>query len=300
MSAASLKSSRTTSAALISATSSPASASGPSACATPAGQTIDLFGPGHAPAAPSAPPANAKASTTRATYGRNGFGSSASAGLSSSLVSNLIKRSRGSILFNLTWKATVTPSGRLLYLLRASEARTGATALASWPTPTTPSGGQSVPPGTTATGRRPDGSKATVTLEMVARAAGWGTPTALSRPRTEETLEKCLTFRRGNGQNSVPLYLEEQARLASWATPAWRDYRTPNLEPFADRGGGKKGEQLSNQVIHSGPALIGSSAEIAAGARLNPALARWLMRVPPVWDACAVTATPSTSRRSRP
>jgi hypothetical protein len=40
--------------------------------------------------------------------------------------------------------------------------------LALWPTATTPSGGQKNPEGTTLEGRRPDGSKATVTLANVA------------------------------------------------------------------------------------------------------------------------------------
>jgi hypothetical protein len=323
-----------TSAVSLNVTSSPASASGAMPAASQGGLTTDLFGPVPVPAAPSAKPVSAKASKIRATYGRNGFGSSASAGLSCSLASNLMRRTRGSILFRLTWKTVATPSGRLLYLLRASGARTNATELGSWPTPTTPSGGQSVPLGTTAGGRRPDGSKATVTLENVAMLAGWptprasdgdknirtiegvlaevarkgcaqdlpqaamlsgwGTPTATDRVRDEETLEKCANFRKRNAnQNSVPLYLGEEARSAC------RDYRTPNLASFADRDGGRKGEQLNNQVIHQGPALIGSSAEIAAVARLNPAHARWLMRLPPVWDACAVTATPSTRKRSR-
>ena len=35
-----------------------------------------------------------------------------------------------------------------------------------------------------------------------------------------------------------------------WATPAHRDYRFANAKPWKERGGGKKGEQLNNQVVH--------------------------------------------------
>lgn len=133
---------------------------------------------------------------------------------------------------------------------------------------------------------------------MVARMASWPTPRfndGDKNSRTPDGAEAEAEVARKGG----PQDLSTAALLASWATPATRDYRTPNLGSFADRGGSLKGEQLNNQVIHQGPALIGSSAEIAAGARLNPAHPRWLMRIPPVWDACAVTAMPSTSRRSR-
>ena len=41
----------------------------------------------------------------------------------------------------------------------------------------------------------------------------WPTPTAMSRPRSEETMEKCLKFRKSKGKNSVPLYLEEEIRI---------------------------------------------------------------------------------------
>jgi hypothetical protein len=44
--------------------------------------------------------------------------------------------------------------------------------LAGWPTPTMPSGGQTAPEGTTATGRTPDGKKVQVTLKDVAAMAG--------------------------------------------------------------------------------------------------------------------------------
>lgn len=265
-----------------------ASDSGPFVSASPAGQTIDLFGQAPAPVDLSAKPAKGKASPTRGTFGRNGFGSSKSAGLACSLASSLMRRSTGSILFKLTWKAVATPSGRLFYLLRASEAPTDDIALGSWPTPTTPSGGQSVPPGTTVGGRRPDGSKATVTLEMVAKATAWPTPTAGDGNRGA-----------GGDPHGPNVTLNMAAALASWATPAMRDYRTPNLESFADRGGLAKGEQLNNQVIHKGPALNGSSAEIASGARLSPDLPRWLLRIPPVWVSCGVSAMESTLRRSR-
>ena len=36
----------------------------------------------------------------------------------------------------------------------------------------------------------------------------------------------------------------------SWATPATRDYKGANLKTYAERGGGTKGGQLCNQVVH--------------------------------------------------
>ena len=38
--------------------------------------------------------------------------------------------------------------------------------------------------------------------------------------------------------------------LTAWPTPATRDYRHANAKPWAERGGGKKGEQLNNAVVH--------------------------------------------------
>ena len=51
----------------------------------------------------------------------------------------------------------------------------------------------------------------------------WGTPTVMSRPRSEATLQKCLEFRQKHGKNSVPLYLEEQ--VMKWPTPTSRDWK---------------------------------------------------------------------------
>lgn len=47
------------------------------------------------------------------------------------------------------------------------------------------------------------------------------TPTALSRPRNDDTLAKCAAYRKAKaGQNMVPLYLEE---VVTWATPRASD-----------------------------------------------------------------------------
>jgi hypothetical protein len=50
--------------------------------------------------------------------------------------------------------------------------------------------------------------------------------------------------------------------------------------------------------LTSGQTVIGSLAETENTGQLNPAHSRWLMGLPPEWDACAPTATPS-SRKQR-
>ena len=65
-----------------------------------------------------------------------------------------------------------------------------------------------------------------------------------------------------------------------WATPAARDYRHPNKKPYAERGGGKKGEQLPNQV----------------GGPLNPTWVEWLMGFPLGWTDLDASATPSSPK----
>jgi len=58
-------------------------------------------------------------------------------------------------------------------ILDKEDLQTVAGSLAGWCTPTTPSGGQTNPAGTTIAGRRPDGGKATVTLkDQVSQVSG--------------------------------------------------------------------------------------------------------------------------------
>lgn len=206
-----------------SATGSPVLASLAMRSAVPAGATTERSGvvPAHANLSPRQ--ARDLGLLTSGTFGPTGIGSSASAALTELLASRLRHQtaSCGSTLWQLIWKREATPSGRLIFRLRASA------------------------------------------------------------PQISET--DCGGPRAG------------------WATPATRDYRTPNHKPLADRGGGAKGEQLNNQVAHAipGASLSGLPAEAEtgrSGGLLNPKFSAWLMAIPPEWDEAA----PSRLPRAKP
>jgi hypothetical protein len=127
----------------LSATSSQASASGPTPCAKQDGPMIALYGQDHVRASLSARQAKAQGLLTSGISGQLGTISSKSAALQSSLASRLQAKTAlvGSTLYNLTWKHRATPSGRSIYALRASVRRISGSASGSsesgWPTPTT-------------------------------------------------------------------------------------------------------------------------------------------------------------------
>ena len=101
------------------------------------GLTVDLFGRVVAHANPSAPQATKKELPTSAIFGLSGSISSASAALQLSLVNKLKQRltTDGSTLFTMTWREKTTPSGRRVFLLRASVRRTSDTDCTSWRSP---------------------------------------------------------------------------------------------------------------------------------------------------------------------
>ena len=140
-------------------------------------------------------------------------------------------------------------------------------------------------------------------LGIVAQKAGWPTPITCTGGG-ESAEEKRARGRTKSGGGD----LQSAALTAGWATPTARDYRFPNLRTYEERGGGKKGEQLNNQVAHLiflgeilGPIPSGSSAGTEGTAPfpgcLNPCFARWLQGLPLIWDLCAM-AIPRFIRRS--
>jgi len=202
----------------------------------PVGPTTDPYGLGVARANLSARQVEALGCLMSGTYGRTGTISSASAALQQSLESRLRARtaSVGSILYRWTWKQRVTPSGRSICALRASQWRVPGKdrkqtsgysgPFYAVPIPLSPKNYVILPHGLA---HRLATMTATISGNgSISSVSGWPTPVAQPASGTPEWFLERKRESMARGAQSMGVSLTDiamVAQLAGWPTPCQQD-----------------------------------------------------------------------------
>jgi hypothetical protein len=278
------------------ATSSLASADGPTLSASPDGLTTDQYGPEVAPASPTATPESEKATPTTATSGLGSFGSSASVDLTRSLANKCreLLGTDGSMEFSETWKEKATPAGRRYWEHTASARRTSDKGCSGWPTCRTADGDKGIR------------SAAAPAAELARKGTGADLPTVIatvSAPWATPASRDYKDAACANANVPVNALLGRQAvSLSPWPTTSANQFEPTDVQAML-----KRREKIKAQVINGngfGLTLamamvahlgIGSTSSIASTtnpAVLNPGFSRWLMGFPRGneilgWDTCS-------------
>jgi hypothetical protein len=101
-------------------------------------------------------------------------------------------------------------------------------------------------------------------------------------------------------ENGRQLNLNDEVRMAMWATPMAHEARLGYQRRMGDAKGSQKSLTTeATDVLGLGENVTGSRATTEKPGALNPAFVFWLMGFPPEWESCAPPAMPS-SRKSRP
>lgn len=268
-------------------------ASGALLCVWPDGRITERYGREVARASLSPALAKALGLMTSGTYGppSNGLSRTESRTLSLSLANRLRARtdSIGSILYRLTWKDRVTPSGRSIPALRASVLRIsdkGSTgSLTGWATPVVRDHRNSAG----------DGSNPR-DIPRQASLCGWPTPCQQDGPN--------------GGPNQGVDRLPGAVSMAGWPTPQAGNPGTETYNPAGNTDSSRKTCAIAMTIeyrfipSHTGQTPTGCCVVIPTervSGPLNPAHSLWLMLGPfsTDWLKCGERVTRSTSRKHK-